>query len=136
MAEHQQSGASRVAFRGPSFMLDVLDRAATLMRNQWPRKTMIEFDWRTAGGRLTYRAVLEWPRGASAPRLVVFEAGSGDFRCQSLEGRPFAIDPEHLMRDVAAEDAGGVAARCPGLAPEVAAILRSSRTQPPGGRAR
>jgi hypothetical protein len=128
--------AGNQGFSGPPFMLDLIDRGATLMQAQWPRATMVDFDWYADGERRRYRAVLEWPRGTSAPRLVVLDARSGDFRCQSLEGRPFDIDPERFMHDVAADDADGPVSRGPGLAPEVAAILRSSRTQAPGGRAR
>jgi hypothetical protein len=129
--------AGRQSFSGPPFMLDLLDRAATLMQAQWPRTTMVEFDWRTEGARLTYRAVLEWPRGTGAPRLVVLDARSGDFRCQSLEGRPFDIDPENFVHDLAADDdVFGPVSRGPGLAPEVAAILRSSGARAAVGRVR
>jgi hypothetical protein len=79
-------------------MLDLIDRAATLMQAQWPRATMVEFDWYAGGERETYRAVLEWPRGGTdGPRLVVFESRSGEFCCQSLAGQPFEIDPDRFQ---------------------------------------
>jgi hypothetical protein len=102
--DHPQPGDSQRAFLGPPFLQDLIERAATLMRAQWPRETMVEFDWRADGESRAYRGFLEWPLEAGAPRLVVVDGRSGDFRCASLEGQPFEIDPEDFLVDVVADE--------------------------------
>ena len=77
----------------PQYLVHLVDRAGTLLNATWPRTTSVDFTWWTDGKDDQYMARLDWPLDRPAPRVVVFDRQSGDFRCQSLEGNLYEIDP-------------------------------------------
>ena len=89
---------------------ELMNRAADALKGRWCAK-VVDFNWWADGEDTAHCARMEWPAGLLAPLVQVFDARSGAFVCQSLEGRPFEIDPHTWCLD-AAPDA--VAHRTPG----------------------
>ena len=89
----------------------LLERAAAVLRWQWPFATMVTFNWWTGNEDQIFRATLEWPRDTVAPRLVVFDGRLGNVVCASLEGQPFQLDPSHPSASAAPDEAARLAAK-------------------------
>ena len=79
---------------------DLMNRAADALKGRWCAK-VVDFNWWADGEDTAYCARMEWPAGLLAPLVQVFDARSGAFVCQSLEGRPFEIDPHTWCLDAA-----------------------------------
>ena len=78
--------------QAPRFMHDLVDRAASMLRATRMPVDGIQFSWWADGEDLHYLARMDWPVGADAPNVLVFDGRSGDFVCRSLPGRPFELD--------------------------------------------
>ena len=84
----------------PSFMAELVDRAASRLKAEgWHQS--IAFTWWADGESSPYTARIDWSPNEMAPRVIVFNGGSGDFVCQSLLGKLYEIDPHTWCRDVA-----------------------------------
>ena len=90
--------------RYPSYMADLIDRAASVLKMRWPCTAGADFDWWADGEDHGYHACLEWTIDTALPRVRVFDRRSGDFVCQSIEGKLFDIDPAVCVFDVAPDE--------------------------------
>lgn len=90
----------------PPFLLDLVQRAASLLRAHAFRGP-VPFVWWADGEDCAYLATIEWPSMSAdpAPRVVVLAGRSGDFVCRSMPGDWFAIDPTAWVLDVAPDEA-------------------------------
>lgn len=90
----------------PSYMRELVDRAALLIRVHGPGAS-VEFTRFADGEDHRYLARLEWPAMAWALRVVVFDFRTGDLVCQSLESDLFEVDPDpaRWQIDVAPDEA-------------------------------
>jgi hypothetical protein len=76
----------------PDWMKRLLERAAFVMLSQWPAPlAQVEFRFgdESKGEGRAYRARLEF----AGLVLKVHDGRTGEFVCQSLDGKPFEIDP-------------------------------------------
>jgi hypothetical protein len=83
----------------PPYMVDLVTRAADQLAAHWPAH-VVEFPRWEAGKEYRYTARLEWNQGMQGPRVQVFDARTGQFICQSLEGWITKIDPAVWSIDV------------------------------------
>ena len=79
---------------------ELVDRAGDALRGRW-RAPLVDFTWWADGEETAYCARMEWPAGLLSLQVQVFDARSGDYVCQSLEGQPFDIDPITWCLDAA-----------------------------------
>jgi hypothetical protein len=94
------AGAQPQAY--PAYYAELVDRGTSMLRAHWPAAA-VEFAWHADGEQQLYLARLEWPALAAAPRVIVTDKWSGDFRCQSKEGAWFEIDAAVVVVDLAAD---------------------------------
>ena len=76
----------------PDFLHAVIERAALTIQAQAGHPTAT-FDYFTHGEERTYCVRMEWPAAANAPRLVVFDARTSEFLCQTMQGDWMKLDP-------------------------------------------
>lgn len=82
----------------PAHYAELVDRGATVLHARWPA-SLVEFSFWALDEERSYLARIDWPALAAGPRVVVFDARSGDFRCQSKEGSLYEIDPAVIVVD-------------------------------------
>lgn len=88
----------------PGSRAALLDRAACMFKARGMGEA-VEFAYFHAGQETRYFARWVWAQDEGAPRVLVFDAWSGFFVCQSQQGQPFDLDRVTFGCDVG-EDEG------------------------------
>lgn len=100
MSPHDYAAPPAYAREYPELVI----RAASLLIAKWPAKTCVTFPMWSDGSDSRFTATLRWDSDQPTPRVVVVDARSGEFKCQSLASDWFEMDCSKVGEAVATDE--------------------------------